>query len=167
MLFTLHNEVAHKLAGMAPAAFFEYASGLSHMTFRRGRGYAALLAKREQVEMHAYSLLLQMLQKRGASDAEVRRIKENIPEGHSAIILYGQGLLDEHSAPATRELVAELDAADKRLCLVADTNVSRVLAEMVRRLSWGQITVLLCWWLAFVHPQHSLPSPSGPLSILS
>jgi len=130
MLFTLHLEVAHKLSGMAPAALFEYTTGLSHMTFRRGRGYAALLAKREQVEMHADSLLLRMLQKRGIPDAEFRGFTENIPEGYSALMFYAQGLFDEHSASATRELVAKLDASDKRLCLVADTDVSSFLAEI-------------------------------------
>ena len=50
MVFTLHIEVAHKLVGMAPAAFFEYATGLNHMNYRRGRGYTTFMAKREQVE---------------------------------------------------------------------------------------------------------------------
>lgn len=130
MLFALHNEIAHKLVGMAPAAFFEYATGLSHMTFRRGRGYAAFMAKREQVEAHADSLLLRMLQKRGVPDAEFRGFRENIPQGHSAIMVYGLGLLDEFSTPATRELVELLDASDERLCKLADTDVSGFLAEI-------------------------------------
>lgn len=96
MLFALHIEVAHKLMGMAPAAFFEYATGLNHMHYRRGRGYAALMADRAQVEAHSDSLLLRMLQKRGVPDAEFRGFKENIPQGHSALMVYGLGLLDAH-----------------------------------------------------------------------
>lgn len=130
MLFALHIEVAHKLVGMAPAAFFEYATGLNHMKYRRGRGYAALMAKREQVEEHSDSLLLRMLQKRGVPDAEFRGFKENIPQGHSALMVYGLGLLDDSCAPATRELVAKFDASDKRLCQLADTDVSGFLAEL-------------------------------------
>lgn len=130
MLFALHIEVAHKLVAMAPAAFFEYATGLNHMHYRRGRGYAALMANREQVEAHSDSLLLRMLQKRGVPDAEFRGFKENIPQGHSAIMVYGLGLLDEHSAPATRELVAMFDASDERLCRLEDTDVPGFLAEI-------------------------------------
>lgn len=130
MLFTLHIEVAHQLVGMAPAAFFEYATGLNHMNYRRGRGYAALMAKREQVEAHSDSLLLRMLQKRGVPDAEFRGFKDNIPQGHSALMIYGLGLLNEHSAPATRELVAMFDKSDERLCQLADTDVPGFLAEI-------------------------------------
>lgn len=130
MLFALHIEVAHKLVGMAPAAFFEYATGLNHMHYRRGRGYAALMANREQVEAHSDSLLLRMLQKRGVPDAEFQGFKENIPRGHSAIMVYGQGLLDEHSTSATRELVAMFDASDERLCQLDDTDVPGFLVEI-------------------------------------
>ena len=110
MLFALHIEVAHKLVGMAPAAFFQYATGLNHMNYRRGRGYAAFMAKREQVEAHSDSLLLRMLQKRGVPGAEFRGFKEEIPQGHSAIMLYGLGLLNEHTSPPTRELVAMFES---------------------------------------------------------
>ncbi|WP_420007588.1 hypothetical protein [Xanthomonas sacchari] len=130
VLSALHLEVNRLLAGMAPAAFLEHATGLSHMTFRRGRGYAALMAKREQVEAHADSLRLQTLQKRGITDVEIKGFKENMPKGHSAIMLYGMGLLDERSAPATRELVAMLDASDERLCRLADTDTPGFLAEI-------------------------------------
>jgi len=130
MLFALHIEVAHKLVGMAPAAFFEYATGLNHMTYRRGHGYAAFMAKREQVEAYSDSLLLRMLQKRGILDAEFRGFKKNIPQGHSAIMVYGLGLLDDHTAPATRELVAMFDASDKRLCQLSDTDVSGFFDEI-------------------------------------
>lgn len=130
MLFALHIEVAHKLVGMAPAAFFEYATGLNHMNYRRGRGYAAFMAKREQVEAHSDSLLLRMLQKRGVPDAEFRGFKEEIPQGHSAIMLYGLGLLNEHTSPPTRELVAMFDASDKRLCQLSDTDVSGFFDEI-------------------------------------
>ncbi|WP_282295135.1 hypothetical protein [Stenotrophomonas sp. PS02289] len=137
MLFALHIEVAHKLVGMAPAAFFEYATGLSHMNYRRGRGYTALMAKREQVEAHSDSLLLRMLQKRGIPDAEFRGFKEDIPQGHSAIMLYGLGLLNEHTSPATRELVAMFDASDKRLCKLSDTDVYGFLDEIGPRSQLG------------------------------
>ena len=130
MLFALHIEVAHKLVGMAPAAFFEYATGLNHMNYRRGRGYAAFMAKREQVEAHSDSLLLRMLQKRGVPDAEFRGFKEEIPQGHSAIMLYGLGLLNEHTSPPTRELVAMFDASDKRLCQLSDADVSGFFDEI-------------------------------------
>lgn len=137
MLFALHIEVAHKLVGMAPAAFFEYATGLSHMNYRRGRGYKALMAKREQVVAHSDSLLLRMLQKRGIPDAEFRGFKEDIPQGHSAIMLYGLGLLNEHTSPATRELVAMFDASDKRLCQLSDTDVYGFLDEIGPRSQLG------------------------------
>mgnify|MGYP000954057673 FL=1 len=130
MLFALHIEVAHKLVGMAPAAFFEYATGLNHMNYRRGRGYTAFMAKREQVEAHSDSLLLRMLQKRGVPDAEFQGFKEEIPQGHSAIMLYGLGLLNEHTSPPTRELVAMFDASDKRLCQLSDTDVSGFFNEI-------------------------------------
>lgn len=130
MLFALHIEVAHKLVGMAPAAFFEYATGLNHMNYRRGRGYTAFMAKREQVEAHSDSLLLRMLQKRGVPDAEFQGFKEEIPQGHSAIMLYGLGLLNEHTSPPTRELVAMFDASDKRLCQLSDTDVSGFFDEI-------------------------------------
>lgn len=130
MLFALHIEVAHKLVGMAPAALFEYATGLSHMNYRRGRGYTALMAKREQVEAHSDSLLLRMLQKRGIPDTEFRGFKEDIPQGHSAIMLYGLGLLNEHTSPATRELVAMFDASDKHICQLSDTDISDFLEEI-------------------------------------
>ncbi|HIB8542434.1 TPA: hypothetical protein ACWX5B_000864 [Stenotrophomonas maltophilia] len=137
MLFALHIEVAHKLVGMAPAAFFEYATGLNHMNYRRGRGFAAFMAKREQVEAYSDSLLLRMLQKRGVPDVEFREFKENIPQGHSAIMVYGLGLLDDHTAPATRELVAMFDASDKRLCQLSDTDVSGFLDEIVPQSELG------------------------------
>ncbi len=130
MLFALHIEIAHKLVGMAPAAFFEYATGLNHMNYRRGRGYAALMAMREQVEAHSDALLLRMLQKRGVPDSEFRGFRERIPQGHSALMVYGLGLLDEHSTPATRELVAMFDASDERLCQLPDAAVSGFLAEI-------------------------------------
>lgn len=130
MLFALHIEVAYKLVGMAPAAFFEYATGLSHMNYRRGRGYTAFMAKREKVEADADSLLLRMLQKRGAPGAEFRGFKDDIPQGHSAIMLYGLDLLNEHTSTATRELVAQFDASDKLLWYLPDTDVPGFLNEI-------------------------------------
>lgn len=130
MLFALHIEVAFKLVGMAPAAFFEYATGLSHMNYRRGRGYTAFMAKREKVEADADSLLLRMLQKRGVPGAEFRGFKDDIPQGHSAIMLYGLDLLNEHTSTATRELVAQFDASDKLLWYLTDTDVPGFLNEI-------------------------------------
>ncbi|MFV7453446.1 hypothetical protein ACNPMX_01405 [Stenotrophomonas maltophilia] len=130
MLFALHIEVAYRLVGMAPAAFFEYATGLSHMNYRRGRGYTAFMAKREKVEADADSLLLRMLQKRGVPGAEFRGFKDDIPQGHSAIMLYGLDLLNEHTSTATRELVARFDASDKLLWYLPDTDVPGFLNEI-------------------------------------
>ena len=130
MLFALHIQVAHKLVGMSPASFFEHATGLSRMTYQRGRGYAALIASREQVEAHTDSLLLRMMQKRGATDTEFQGFKAGIPSGISAIMVYGMGLLDEDCAPATRKLVEQFDASDLRLCRLADTDVADFLAEL-------------------------------------
>ncbi len=130
MLFALHIEVGHKLVGMAPAAFFEYTTGVSHMTYRRGRGYEAFFARREKTIAGSDSLLLRMLQKRGLPDASFRGFKESLPQGHSTMMFHGLGLLDEHSAPATRDLLKKLDASEKRIFLLAKTDLSGFAAEI-------------------------------------
>ena len=130
MLFALHIQVAHKLVGMSPASFFEHATGLSRMTYQRGRGYAAMIASREQVEAHTDSLLLRMMQKRGATDTELQGFKAGMPSGISALMVYGMGLLDEGCAPATRELVEQFDASDLRLCRLRDSDVAGFFAEL-------------------------------------
>lgn len=48
MLFALHIEVAHKLVGMAPSSFFQYATGLSRMRFQRGQGYRSLVERHQK-----------------------------------------------------------------------------------------------------------------------
>lgn len=103
MLFSLHIQVGHKLVGMSPASYFEHVTGLSRMTYQRGRAYEALIASREQIESHTDSLLLRMMQKRGATDSEFLAWMDGMPSGISALMVYGMGLLGTDCAPATRE----------------------------------------------------------------
>lgn len=137
MLFDLHIQVAHKLIGQSPASFFEHATGLSRMTYQRGRGYAALIASREKTGAPTDSLLLRMMQKRGITSTEFQGFEANIPTGISALMVYAMGLLGDECAPATRELVQQFDAADLRLCRIPDTDVVGFLAELGPKSSLG------------------------------
>lgn len=130
MLFALHIEVAHKLVGMSPASFFEHATGLSHMTYRRGRGYKAVAAHFGAADGPVDSLLLRMMRNRGMRNAESQFSRACIPDGISGQMVYGMGLLDDRSAPATRELMAQFDASDRRLCRLSDVDVKGFLAEI-------------------------------------
>lgn len=121
MLFALHIDVAQKLVGMSPAAFFEHSTGISRMTYQRGRAIAVWTQRREQVQAHADSLLLRMMEKRSTSEAERHALREAMPNGISAMMVYMMGLLDD-AAPATRELVRMLDASDRKLCQLADAD---------------------------------------------
>ena len=100
------------------------------MTYQRGRGYAALISSREQVEAHTDSLLLRMMQKQGATDTQFQGFKADMPSGISALMVYGMGLLEDGCAPATRELVAQFDSSDLRLCRLPDTDVAGFLSEL-------------------------------------
>lgn len=130
MLFDLHIQVAYKLIGQSPASFFEHATGLSRMTYQRGRGYAALISSREKTGAPTDSLLLRMMQKHGTTDTEFPGFRADIPTGISSLMIYGMGLLDDGCAPATRELVKQFDASDLRLCRFPDTDVAGFLAEI-------------------------------------
>lgn len=130
MLFALHIEVAHKLVGMSPASFFERTTGISHMTYRRGRGYGALAAHFEAADGPVDSLLLRMMRNRRMRNAESQLSRAGIPDGISGQMVYGMGLLDHRSAPATRELMAQFDASDRRLCSLSDVDVEGFLAEI-------------------------------------
>ena len=122
LLFALHIEVAQRLNGLSPAAFFEHATGISRMTYQRGRGYVVWQQRREEVQAHADSLLLRMLEKRGTTDEERAALFAGMPqEGTSQMMVYMLGLLDG-AAPATRDLLFKLDASDRRLCRLNDAN---------------------------------------------
>lgn len=130
MLSSLHIQVAHKLVGLSPASFFEHATGLSRMTYQRGRGVAALAASRELVDAHVDSLLLRMMRNRGVAATQLQELKANIPSGISAQMVYGMGFLGEGCAPATRELVEQFDASDLRLRRLPDTEVAGYIKEL-------------------------------------
>lgn len=127
MLFDLHVQVAHRLVGLSPAALFQQATGLSRMTYQRGRGYAALMASREKTGAPTDSLLLRMMQKRDITPAE---FQDNIPSGISALMVHGMGLLDDGCTQATRELVEQFDASDLRLCRIPEHDLPGFLAEL-------------------------------------
>lgn len=119
MLFGLHIEVAHKLVGRSPAEFFEHSTGISRMTYQRGRAYAVWMQRREREQAHADSLLLRMMERRSTTDAARHVLREAMPKGISALMVYAMGLLDG-AAPATRDLVRMLDASDRKLSQLAD-----------------------------------------------
>ncbi|WP_431634091.1 hypothetical protein ACQVBX_10865 [Dyella sp. KULCS107] len=132
MLLSLHIQVVQKLLGLSPASYFEYATGLSRMTFQRGRAYEAMLASSARVQAHVDSLMLGSLRKRGATDADYQFCKDRMPEGVSAMMVYGLGLLGDKCAPATRELVAQLDASDRYLFELGDCSVAEALSKLRR-----------------------------------
>src|SRR5690606_21839974 len=75
LLFALHIEVARKLTGMSRASFFEHSTGISRMTHQRGRAYAVLQQRREEVQAHADSLLLRMMRSQNTTHAEMEELR--------------------------------------------------------------------------------------------
>lgn len=117
MLFALHMEVARRLVGKSPASFFESVTGLNRMNYQRGRSYEAVVASLDRVKAHADTVLEKKLKKRHATDAEIQQIKAEMPNGASALAVYGMGLLGEECTAATRDILESLDASDMRLCM--------------------------------------------------
>lgn len=121
MLFALHIKVAQKLTGVSPASFLEHSTGISRMTFKRGRAYAVWQQRREEVQAQADSLLLRMMRGQNTTAAEMEALRAALPSGISAQMVYFLGLL-AGAAPFTRQLIRMLDESDRRLCQLADAD---------------------------------------------
>lgn len=121
MLFSLLIQVSHDLWGLSPATLFQQVTGVSGMTFRRGRGYAALMGpNRDEILRHRDAWLMETSMSRGATADEAAEELANLPDGIAAQVVYGLGLLGESCSPALRQLVRSLDDADVRACRLAD-----------------------------------------------
>lgn len=121
MLFPLLIDAALDIAGLAPATLFDQATGVSRMTFHRGKAYAGLQGpRRDEIERSRDAWLLESMRSRGATEDEAAEALASIPQGLSAQVVHGLGLLDSNCSDAIRSLGEDVDEADVRMCRLAD-----------------------------------------------
>lgn len=145
MLFPLIIDAHHAIAGLAPAALFEELTGVSRMTFQRGRALAAFQGPRQrEIEQRQDDRLVAAAISRGATAEEARAALSRIPSGISAKLVHS--LLDHDASLATRSLAAALDQADLRVCQIVESDD---LPALVREL--GPESVLGAEYCAALH----------------
>lgn len=121
MLFPLIIDAHHAIAGLAPAALFEELTGVSRMTFQRGRALAALHGpKQREIEQLQHDRIVAAAISRGATAEEARAAPSKIPSGISAKLVHS--LLDDAASLVTRSLAAALDQADLRVCRIVESD---------------------------------------------
>lgn len=120
MLFPLLIDAAHDIAGLAPATLFEQATGVSRMTFHRGKAYAALQGpKQDEIERHRDAWLLESMRSRGATEEEAAEALAASRKPVSTVV-HGLTLLDSNCSDVIRSLAEDLDEADVRMCRLVD-----------------------------------------------
>lgn len=128
MLFPLIIDAHHAIAGLAPAALFEELTGVSRMTFQRGRALAALHGPRQrEIERRQDDRLVAAAISRGATAEEARAAPSKIPSGISAKLVHS--LPDDTASPTTRSLAVALDQADLRTCRIVASDDLRALVH--------------------------------------
>lgn len=130
MLFSLLIDACHDIEGLAPATFFEQVTGVSRMTFQRGKAWQVMQGpKRADIERRRDAWMLERARLRGESEEEAREADSRIPRGISAQIVHG--LLDGSCSAFTRSLASSFDEADVRTCRMADRDgVQAVAGEL-------------------------------------
>lgn len=117
LLADLHLSVAHKIVGHSPAEFFSRETGLHRKRWDRGTALPALLERLREgygEDLHT-ALLLQLMAPPKAPTPLVPRGALDHLSGICAVLAHGLGVLDDQSSPATWDLIATFDAADRLL----------------------------------------------------
>lgn len=128
MLFALIIDVHHTIAGRAPAALFEELTGLSRMTFQRGRALAALQGpRRREIQHRQDARIVEAALSRGATAEDARVAPSKIPSGISAKLVHS--LLADGASRATRSLGRAIDQADLRTCRIVEADDLRALVR--------------------------------------
>ncbi len=117
LLANLHLSVAHRIVGRSPAEFFAQETGLHRKRWDRGKALPALLERLREgdgEDLHT-ALLLQLMAPPKAPTPRVPRGALDHMSGICAVLARGLGVLDDQASPATWDLIATFDAADRLL----------------------------------------------------